>query len=183
LAGAATRRLERHCERHNRAAHWQHKGGGGGRQEKRVLVGNPDGSNYRSRRLLNQEFIQALLLHFRNEGKRAIQRVAKEQPGTYVKILALLVPREMRLEHANPISGLSDEQLDKMIDYLQQKIARCAAGGDVKLIDGRVEATALEVPVLEPPKRRPNRLMMEADTAVGPRERKPRKRVPSPAST
>ena len=34
----------------------------------------------------------------------------------------------------------------------------------------------------EPPKRRPNRLMMEADTAIGPRERKPRK-VPSPAST
>jgi len=35
-----------------------------------------------------------------------------------------------------------------------------------------VPATAL--PVLEPPKRKPNRLMLEADTAVGPRERMPR---------
>ena len=34
---------------------------------------------------------------------------------------------------------------------------------------------------LEPIKRKPNRLILEADTAVGPRERKPRKRkVPSP---
>jgi hypothetical protein len=36
---------------------------------------------------------------------------------------------------------------------------------------------------LEPTKRKPNRLMMEADTAVGPKERKPRQRkMPSPAS-
>jgi hypothetical protein len=33
----------------------------------------------------------------------------------------------------------------------------------------------------EQPKRKPNRLMIEADTAVGPRERKPRQRkAPSP---
>jgi hypothetical protein len=33
-------------------------------------------------------------------------------------------------------------------------------------------------------RKRPNRLLEHADTAVGPRERKPRKReVPSPAST
>ena len=145
---------------------------------------NPDGSNYRSRRLLNQEFIQALLLHFRNEGKRAIQRVAREHPAAYVKILALLVPREMKVEHTNAISGLSDEQLDAMIAHLEESIARRAAGGDAKLINGSVEATeeeATTLPVLEPPKRRPNRLLMEADTAVGPRARKPRKRkVPSP---
>jgi len=41
---------------------------------------------------------------------------------------------------------------------------------------------ALET-TLEPTKRKPNRLMMEVDTAIGPQERKTRKRVPSPAST
>ena len=35
---------------------------------------------------------------------------------------------------------------------------------------------------LEPPKPK-NRLMIEVDTAIGPQERKPRKRVLSPAST
>ena len=37
-------------------------------------------------------------------------------------------------------------------------------------------------PELEPQAQAPNRLMRDADTAIGPRERKPRK-VPSPAST
>ena len=145
---------------------------------------NSSGNKHHSRHLLNQEFIQALLLHFRNEGKRAIERVAREHPASYVKILALLVPREMKIEQTNRITGLSDEQLDAMIAHLEESIARRAAGGDAKLIDGTVEATAVEatmLPVLEPPKRRPNRLMMEADTAIGPRERRPRKRkVPSP---
>ena len=54
------------------------------------------------------------------------------------------------------------------------------------MIEGMIEPTtvpATALPVLEPPKRKPNRLMMEVDTAIGPQERKPRKRVPSPAST
>src|SRR5262245_8712842 len=150
------------------------------------VSGNPLGNRHHSRHLLNQEFIQALLLHFRSEGKRAIERVAREQPGVYVKILALLVPREMKVEHTNAITGLSDEQLDAMIAYLEESIARRAAGGDAKLINGSVEATEEEATTplaLGPPKRRPNRLMMEADTAVGPRERKPRKRkVPPPTA-
>jgi hypothetical protein len=71
-----------------------------------------------------------------------------------------------------------------MIADLEERIGRRAAGGDAKLIAGTVVPTAVEATTplaLEPPKRRPNRVMMEADTAVGPRERKPRKRrVPSP---
>ena len=37
--------------------------------------------------------------------------------------------------------------------------------------------------MLEPPKRKPNRLMMEVDTAIGPLEREPRNGVPSPSMT
>ena len=133
--------------------------------------------------LLNQEFIQALLVHFRQHGKKAIEKAAREQPAAYLKILAFLVPREMKIEHTDPVKGLSDEQLAAMIRELEERIARRTAGGEAKLIEGTVETTAGEVtagPVLEPPKRRPNRLMMEADTAVGPRERKPRKRKAKP---
>src|SRR5262245_764254 len=100
------------------------------------------------------------------------------QPASYLKILALLVPREHKIEHGNPASALSDEQLALMIVELEERIARRVADSDVKLIEGTVEPAveATTLPVLEPPKRRPNRLMMEADTAIGPRERKPRKR-------
>jgi hypothetical protein len=47
--------------------------------------GNPHGNRHHTRYLLNQEFIQALLLHFREHGKKAIEKVAREQPASYLK--------------------------------------------------------------------------------------------------
>ena len=117
------------------------------------------------------------MLHFRQHGKKAIEEAAREQPAAYIKILAFLVPREMKIEHTDPVKCLSDKQLAAIIAELEERIARRVADGDAKL--KTVEATAIAttaLPVLEPPKRKPNRLMMEADTAIGPRERRPRKR-------
>jgi hypothetical protein len=51
-------------------------------------IGNPHGNRHHTRHLLNQEFIQALLLHFREHGKKAIEKVAREQPASYLKTLA-----------------------------------------------------------------------------------------------
>ncbi len=70
------------------------------KQQRLVLVdrwnpgGRPHGS--RNRSILNEEFIAALLRHFRREGERAITRMAAAQPAAYCKILTLLVPREHR---------------------------------------------------------------------------------------
>ena len=150
----------------------------------RFPLGNPHGNRHRTRHLLNQEFMQALLLNFRHQGKKAIEKVARNQPAAYLKILALLVPREMKVEHSNPLKDLTDEQLEDMIEYIKTSL-EAQAGGQIKVIEGTMEPTtvpATAIPVLEPPKRKPNRLMMEVDTAIGPQERKPRKRVPSPAS-
>jgi hypothetical protein len=146
-------------------------------------AGGPVGSRHRQQ--LNGEFIAALLRDFRHGGPKAIERVRRTQPAAYLKILALLVPREHKVEHSNPIKDLTDEQLEAMIEYIETLLA-AQAGAPPKMIEGTIEpktvpATAL--PVLEPPKRKPNRLMMEVDTAIGPQERKPRKRVPSPPST
>ena len=69
--------------------------------------GNPHGNRHHSRHLLNQEFIQALLLHFREHGKKAIEKVAREQPASYVKILALLVPREHKVEYSNSLKNMT----------------------------------------------------------------------------
>ena len=42
---------------------------------KQGVSGNPHGNRHRTRHLLNQEFMQALLLHFRQHGRsRAISR-------------------------------------------------------------------------------------------------------------
>jgi hypothetical protein len=57
------------------------------------IFGNPQGNRHRTRHLLSQELMQALLLYFRHRGKKAIEKVARNQPAAYLKILALLVPR------------------------------------------------------------------------------------------
>ena len=44
-----------------------------------------------------------LLLNFRHQGKEAIEKVARDQPAAYLKILALLVPREMKVEHCGGV--------------------------------------------------------------------------------
>src|SRR5262249_8728867 len=69
---------------------------------KQGLSGTPHGNRHHTRHLLNQEFMEALLLHFRQHGKKAIEKVAREQPASYLKILGLLVPREHKVEHSNP---------------------------------------------------------------------------------
>jgi len=138
--------------------------------------------------------MQALLLNFRHEGKRAIEKVARNQPGVYLKILALLVPREMKLEHSAGVKAMSDEEIEQAIEAIQTMLA-ARAGAAVKVIEGTAEPAPLPAPnrspeaALEPAplpksKNKPNRLMLEADTEVAPSERKPRKgKVPSPAGT
>jgi hypothetical protein len=145
--------------------------------------GNPAGApvGSRHRQQLNGEFIAALLRDFRQGGPKAIERVRRTQPAAYLKILALLVPREHKVEQSNVIKSLTDEQLEAMIEYIETSLAE-QAGGPVKVIEGTTEPMAVEAtapPALEPPKPK-NRLMLEADTAVGPRERIPRKIRPPP---
>ena len=142
-------------------------------------AGGPVGSRHRQQ--LNGEFIAALLRDFRHGGPKAIERVRRTQPAAYLKILALLVPREHKVEHSNPIKDLTDEQLEAAIEYIEAALA-AKAGDQAKVIEGIAEPAALPAPELEPQRKRPNRLLEHADSAVGPQERRPRKRVPSPAS-
>ena len=128
--------------------------------------------------------ICGLLRDFSRHGEKAIAKVRREQPGVYLRVLALLCPREHKVvEHSNSIKDLTDEQLEDMIEYIKASL-EAQAGGSVKLIEGTIEPTAVEAtapPALEPPEPK-SRLMLAADAAVSPRERIPRK-VPSPAGT
>jgi|SRR6516165_8396560 len=144
-------------------------------------AGGPVGSRHRQQ--LNGEFIAALLRDFRHGGPKAIERVRRTQPAAYLKILALLVPREHKVEHRNLIKELSDEQLEAMIEYYEASLA-AQAGAPAKMIEGTIEPISIEVqrgPLVDSPKPK-NRVMLEADTAVGPRERMPRKVRPPQSS-
>jgi ATP-dependent DNA ligase len=107
-----------------------------------------------------------------------------------MKICALMIPKEMKLEHSGGvIKAMTDEELDAALEALQQLLADREAAANV--IEGSAEPVVLPAPEAQSPEATPeptqkhktNRLMREADTAVGPRERKPRSKVRSPAST
>jgi hypothetical protein len=108
--------------------------------------------------------------------------VRKNQPAAYCKLLTLLCPRDVKVEHSGTIKAMSDEQIESAIELIQAMLA-ARAGEAAKVIEGTTEPAALPDPEasigagLEPKsQRRPNRLMMQADTAVGPGERTPKQR-------
>jgi predicted transcriptional regulator len=50
--------------------------------------------------MFNKAFLEALADHFRREGAKVIERVAKNQPAAYLKICALLVPKEFKVQYS-----------------------------------------------------------------------------------
>src|SRR5262245_46344074 len=129
----------------------------------------------RHRQQLNGEFIAALLRDFRHGGPKAIERVRWTQPAAYLKILALLMPREHKVEHRNLVASLTDEELDAAIEAIQKMLATQAE--NAKVIEGTTEPTALPTPteLEQPGGKRRNRLLEHVDTAIGPNARGKRK--------
>src|SRR6516164_7605115 len=107
--------------------------------------GNPAGRLRGSRNKLSEEVICALLRDFREHGQKAIAKVRRTQPAAYLKVLALLVPREHKVEQSNVIKNLSDQQIEGMIEYIENSLA-AQAGRSVKLIEGTIEPTAVHWP-------------------------------------
>jgi hypothetical protein len=89
----------------------------------------------------------------------------------------------MKVEHSDDIKAMTDEQLDAALEALRDLLAQREAQA-AKVIEGTAEPVALPAPEAQPPEATPeptrkhktNRVMREADTAVGPRERKPSRR-------
>ena len=94
-----------------------------------------------SRRSFNKDFLLALTADFKKHGASAIEKVRKQQPAAYMKICALLVPREMRVEHSSGVKAMTDEQLEAGIAAVEAMLAR-RAGDDAKVIEATPEKLA-----------------------------------------
>src|SRR5262249_16810317 len=81
--------------------------------------GNPGGSPDRARKALNAETIAELHRAFRIGGRQAINKVMRNQPAVFLKLLILLVPREMKLEHSGGVKEMTDEQLERGIELIK----------------------------------------------------------------
>src|SRR5262249_42458383 len=115
--------------------------------------GNPGGSLEATRRSFNKDFLLALAADFKKHGAAAIEKVRKQQPAAYMKICALLVPREMKLEHSGGIKAMTDEQIERTIEVIKEMIAKRDAAANAKVIEGEAEVVpSLPAPGTKMPK-------------------------------
>jgi len=103
--------------------------------ERKSAGGSPEAT----RRLVNKAFLEALAEDFRKGGPQAIAKVRKYQPAAYMKICALLVPREMKLDYSGGVKAMTDEQLERGIGLIQEMLAQREAGANAKVIEGEAE--------------------------------------------
>ncbi len=80
---------------------------------------------------LTNEVVAAMVRAWRKHGDKALDKLARTQPGVFVKMAVLLVPREHKVEHTNTYEGLTTEQIQQYIQAIQDRIDRAAG----KLID------------------------------------------------
>ena len=89
-----------------------------------------------TRRSFNKDFLLALAVDFKRHGPQAIAKVRNQQPAAYMKICALLVPREMKLEPSGGVKAMTDEQLERGIELIKEMLAQREAGANAKVVDG-----------------------------------------------
>jgi|SRR5580765_3335771 len=82
------------------------------------VSGNPGGAS-RARRELNADTIREMHAAFRQGGRQAIDKVMKQSPAIFLKLLVLLVPRELEVTHTGGVKAMSDEQLEAGIEAIQ----------------------------------------------------------------
>jgi len=119
-------------------------------QFKPGVSGNRSGNVHRSRHALNADTIREMHLAFRRGGRKAIDKVMKQQPAVFLKLLVLLVPREMKVEHSGGVKAMTDEQLEAGIEAIQRMLEARAASEVAKVIDAVPEPVALPAPSLKP---------------------------------
>ena len=84
--------------------------------------GNPAGRPKGSRNKLSEAFVTDLFETWQTHGRKAIERVVNETPAAYLKVVASLVPRELKVTSEDRFAGMSDEDLEAAIGILDRVI-------------------------------------------------------------
>jgi hypothetical protein len=71
-----------------------------------------------------------------------------------MKICALLVPREMQVEHSGGVKAMTDEQIEEAIEAIQGML-EARAGEQAKVIEAMPEPAALPAPARKTKRKRP----------------------------
>src|SRR5262245_32071942 len=124
--------------------------------------GNLGGNAQRTRHALNADTIREMHLAFRRGGRKAIEKVMRNQPAVFLKLLVLLVPREMKVEQSGGIKAMTTEQIERGIELIKDILAKREAAANAKVVEGVAEPAALPAP------RKPRRKTRKSDTRTVP---------------
>jgi hypothetical protein len=84
--------------------------------------GNPAGRAIGARSKLTEKFLTALHDSFEKYGAEVIDQVRAEQPAVYLKIIAAVIPRELRVAATSPLQDVTDEQLTAILDAVRRQL-------------------------------------------------------------
>ena len=77
----------------------------------------------------------------------------KTQPAIFLKMLVLLVPRELQIEHRGGVKGMTEEQIVDAIEAIESFLAR-RAGERAKVIEGDA-TSSVPLPIASPEASKP----------------------------
>ena len=118
------------------------------------VSGNPGGSPEATRRAFNKRFLLDLAEDWQQHGREVFKRVRRESPAAYLKVCAMLVPKEMQIEHKDGIKAMTDEQIEAAIEAIQGMLAQREAGAEAKVINELAQPAALPAPSRKPRRKR-----------------------------
>jgi hypothetical protein len=84
--------------------------------------GNPKGRPKGARNKLGEEFLTQLCEDFEVHGAAVIERVRQEDPATYIRVIAGLLPKELK-SASGPFAELSIEELELIASAARAALA------------------------------------------------------------
>jgi Family of unknown function (DUF5681) len=76
--------------------------------------GNPAGRPKGSRNKLGEQFLQDLQEHWQENGAKAIERLYRDRPHDYVKVVASILPKELHIKE-EAFDQFSDQEILTLI--------------------------------------------------------------------
>ena len=92
---------------------------------KKGQSGNPEGRKPGSRNKLSEAFIFDILQDWEKHGVQAIKSTREQDPATYLRVVASLVPKDVNIKHTlvAELEQLTDEQIQTRLEQLRRATA------------------------------------------------------------
>ena len=104
--------------------------------------GNPAGRPRGSRNRLGEAFVDDLCADWKENGPQVIVAVRKDDPSTYLRVVASILPKELAVSNT-PLDEISDDELLELLAKLRAIIAERAKNRPQMEIQKRQEKSNL----------------------------------------